>query len=224
MECLQFLFLTLKCHISEYLQLSQVWSHALPRNLTKEWIWCLKWHLSLLHFRISFLNICSILHSVLWVWTTSIKAYNWNIICNPKHVSLLLEYLICFFSATCCSSGTHLYITAKLTRDCSQCNQIFSLVSFRNMSFTAGPLLTGYVNAWLNFDGSRHSLTFSSGFGTPTKLLHHSVSSIPMGVIISYCCSHSRSSLTGFCNVQTIYIGDAWYGLISPLMCNKHVS
>ena len=54
------------------------------------------------------------------------------------------------------------------------------------MSFNVGPLQIGLINAWFNFAGSKHNLTFPFALGTNTKLLHHStVSSTPSGVIIS---------------------------------------
>ena len=46
------------------------------------------------------------------------------------------------------------------------------------------------MSDWLSLARSKHNLTFPFGFGTDTKLLHHSAaSSMPRGVMMSSFCS-----------------------------------
>ena len=75
-------------------------------------------------------------------------------------------------------------------------DKYFALVSFWNISFSRGLLWTGHENTSFNPAGSRHSVTFSFGFGTNTDLLHHSaVLSSPRSVTISCSSSCTSSSL-----------------------------
>ena len=94
-----------------------------------------------------------------------------------------------------CSSNLRLwYLELSFIRD-----KYFALVTFGNILLRVDPLWTGHINASFNLAGSRHYLTYLFGFGTSMKPLYHSaVSSIPMGVIMSCCCSHTNSSLNCF--------------------------
>ena len=78
-------------------------------------------------------------------------------------------------------------------------DKYLTLFRLGSISFNVGPQCIGFINAWFNHAGSRHSLTLPLALGTNTKLLHHSaVSSTPSGVIISICCNWSNSSLNSF--------------------------
>ena len=93
-----------------------------------------------------------------------------------------------------------------------------TLLSLGSISFSVGPLCISLINAWLSCAGSKHSCTLPFALGTTTKLLHHSaISSTPSGAMMSSSCSHSSSSLNGFCNAYATRLGGAWYGLLSGL-------
>ena len=97
-------------------------------------------------------------------------------------------------------------------------------LSFGSMSFSIGPLCIGLINTWLSHTGSKHSHTLPFALGTNTKLLHHSaILSTPRGAMMSISCSHSSSSLNGFCNAYAMHLGGAWYGLLLGLSCKENV-
>ena len=94
-------------------------------------------------------------------------------------------------------------------------DKCLTFVNFGNISLRMGPLWNCHLIHWLSIAGSKHNLTFPFGFGTSTLLLHQSaVSFMPIGVMISSWCSHSSSSLNGFCNVQTTCHGGGCYSLL----------
>ena len=99
-----------------------------------------------------------------------------------------------------------------------------TLLSLSSMLFNVGPLCIGLINAWLSHAGSKHSHTIPFALGTNTKLLHHStILSTPRGAMMSISCSHSSSSLNGFCNAYAMHLGGTWYGLLLGLSCNGNV-
>ena len=103
-------------------------------------------------------------------------------------------------------------------------DKYFTLFNFGKISLCVGPLWTGLISTWLSLAGSRHSLTLPLGFGKSTKLLHHYVvSSMPNGVIISYCWNLSNFHLNSFLSAYATCCGDAWYGLLSGFTCNENI-
>ena len=90
-----------------------------------------------------------------------------------------------------------------------------------------GFLWPGLIGTWCCLGGSRHSLTFPLDLDTSTKLLHQpAVSPIPSGVMMFGCCSHSNSSLKGFCSKQATLSGAPGMGccLVLPEMKTFHQS
>ena len=124
---------------------------------------------------------------------------------NGSHLYLYLpNWLVNVVKYDDCSSSLRLwYPELKSTR-----GKYCTLVSFRNISLSLGPLWTGCVSALLSCVGSKHNLTFPLGFGTNKKLLHHpAVSSTQSTVMKSCVFSCSSSSWNGFCNAYATCLG-----------------
>ena len=67
-------------------------------------------------------------------------------------------------------------------------------VSLGSTSLIVGPPYTSLISPCLCFAGSRYRHTVPLGFGTVTKLLHHSaIPSTHSGANIKYSCSLSNS-------------------------------
>ena len=103
-----------------------------------------------------------------------IIVYNLNGICYAKDMLRWLDMRIVLFSFRL----WYLYLTSIMVR-------YHAFVSLGSISFSVGPLCSGYMN--------RHNLTLPFGLGTVIKLLHHSAfSSTYSGASICCSCSHSK--------------------------------
>ena len=173
----------------------------------------LKWHLSLLSFRLTSLHLC---YTFLTVLSWSLPVYLYHTIKmssampNIFDMSLKISSIICWniLPAGGTPNGSYLYLYlpnchANVIRydDLSSSRKLWypeltsiresylSLLSFGSILFEMGPLCTGLISAWFNCAGSRHSLTLPLALGTSTKLLHHSEVSLTSRDAIMSCCS-----------------------------------
>ena len=173
------------------------------------------------------------------IFSISIITYNQNIISDTKKLGKTLNILSVFLwnisPMGAAPNGDLLYLNLPnwyvtvvryddfLSSFKSWCPWLASigeryctLLNFGSKSLSIGPLCTSFINAWFSLARSKHSLTFPFGFGTNTKLLHHSTAfPMPSGAVMSCYCRHSNSSLNDHCKAYAMCLGGAWYGLIS---------